>query len=154
VIAGIVVLAIALGAFIALGGIGPSGGSSPTSAGAKATASAGPSSTSPSLSPGPSPKPTADAFAAARARLADLRDAIASASGGHGIKGREANELQALLNDEQNALESHDGGAARASADQLVQAINNDIESDRIDKAQAQALVDAAQALRRAVASL
>jgi hypothetical protein len=108
----------------------------------------------PSPSARPSPKPTADRFAAAEARLVDLRDAIANVSGGHGIKGREANELQGLLADEQTALDSHDGGAARATADQLLQAIRNDTEDDGIDEDQAQALVNAAQALQRAVAGI
>ncbi len=153
-VAGVVVLAIALGALIALGGIGQSRGSPSTSAGAKATKSAPPPSTSPALSARPSPKPTADPFAAADARLSDLRNAIANASGGHGIKGREANDLQGLLADEQSALGSHDGGAARATADQILQTIRNDTEDDGIDKGQAKTLVDAAQALRRAVAGL
>jgi hypothetical protein len=148
----IAALAIGFGGLVALTGLrgtGGAGGSPSPSAGPKAspsaTASAGPSLT---------PKPTANRFAPAQARLADLRDAIAAASGGHGIKGREANDLQALLLQEQRALDSHDAGGARATADQLVQTINNDIENDRIDKDQAQALVDAAQALRDAVAVL
>jgi serine/threonine-protein kinase len=152
-IAGVVVIAIALAGLIALGGIGPSGAPS-TSAGVKTTTSAATPSRSPSPSAGPSAKPTADRFAAADARLADLRDAITTASGGHGIKGREANELQGLLADEQSALGSHDGSAARATADKLLLTIRNDIEGDRIDQDQGQALVDAAQALRTAVAGL
>ena len=149
----VVALAIAFAGLIALGGIGPSGAPS-TSAGVKATTSAPTPSRSPGASTQPSAKPTADRFASASARLAGLRDAIATASGGHGIKGREANELQSLLANEQSALDSHDGGSARTTADQLLQAIQDDVKNDRIDKAQAQALVDAAQALRKAVASL
>ena len=141
-------LAIAFGGLVALAGLGGSAGGSPSR-------SAAPSpSPSRSAGPSPTPKPAADPFAPAQARLADLRDAIAAASGGHGIKGREANELQGLLVQEQGALDSHDAGGARATADQLVQTINNDIENDRIDKDQAQALVDAAQALHDAVAGL
>jgi eukaryotic-like serine/threonine-protein kinase len=151
------IIAIALGGLFALagfGGVGGSAGSPSPSAGLTATPSAVGASPSPSSSAGPSPKPTADRFAPAIARLADLRDAIAAASGGHGIKGHEANELQGLLTNEQGALDSHDAGGARATADQLVQAIKDDIESDKINKDQAQALVDAAQALRKAVAGL
>ena len=144
-------LAIAFGGLVALVGLGGAG----RPAGGSPSLSAAPSpSPSPSAGPSPTPKPTADPFALAQARLADLRDAIAAASGGHGLKGREANELQGLLVQEQGALDSHDAGGARATADQLVQTINNDIENDRIDKDQAQALVDAAQALRDAVAGL
>jgi hypothetical protein len=62
--------------------------------------------------------------------------------------------LQGLLADEQSALGSHDGGAARATADQIFQAIRNDTEGDGIDQHQAKTLVDAAQALRSAVAGL
>lgn len=145
-------LAIGFGGLVALTGLrgtGGSGGSPSPTAGQKATPSV-----SPSAGPSPTPKPTADGFAPAQARLADLRDAIAAASGGHGIKGREAKELQELLVQEQGALDSHDAGSARATANQLVQAINNDIENDRIDKDQAQALVGAAHALRDAVAGL
>ena len=153
-IAAVVVLAILLAGLIALGGIGSSGGSASASAGVKATVAGATPSVAPSPSARPSPKPTADRFAAAEARLVDLRDAIANVSGGHGIKGREANELQGLLADEQTALDSHDGGAARATADQLLQAIRNDTEDDGIDEDQAQALVNAAQALQRAVAGI
>jgi eukaryotic-like serine/threonine-protein kinase len=145
-------LAIGLGGLVALTGLrgsGGTGGSPSPSTAPKATPSA-----SQSAGPSSTPKPTADGFARAQARLADLRDAIAAASGGHGIKGREANDLQGLLLQEQGALDSHDAGGARATANQLVQTINNDIANDRIDKDQAQALVGAAQALRDAVAGL
>jgi hypothetical protein len=149
VIAALVIGFGGLNALAGLRGTGGAGGSPSPSAGPKA-------STSATASPGPSPTPrsTADRFAPAQARLADLRDAIATATGGHGIKGREANELQDLLLQEQRALDSHDAVGARATADQLVQTINNDIKNDRIDKAQAQALVGAAKALRDAVAVL
>jgi hypothetical protein len=145
-------LAIGLGALVvltSLRGTGRAGGSPTPSAAPKATRSA-----SASAAPSPTPKPTADAFAPARSRLADLRDAIAAASGGHGIKGREANELQALLAQEQGALDAHDAGAARATADQLIQTINDDIQNDKIGEDQARSLVAAAQALRGAVARL
>jgi Protein kinase domain len=148
----IAVLAIGFGGLVALTGLrgtGGAGGSPSPSAGPKASPSA-----VASAGPSPTPKPTADRFAPAQARLADLRDAIAAASGGHGIKGREANELQGLLLQEQGALDSHDAGGARSTADQLVQTINNDIQNDKIDKAQAQALVAAAKALRDAVVVL
>jgi hypothetical protein len=148
----IAALAIGFGGLVALAGLrgtGGAGGSPSPSTGPKASPSA-------TASPGtsPTPKPTADRFAPAQARLADLRDAIAAASGGHGIKGREANDLQGLLLQEQGALDSHDAAGARATADRLVQTINNDIKNDRIDKTQAQALIGAAKALRDAVAVL
>jgi hypothetical protein len=148
----LVAFAVGFGGLVALAGLrgtGGAGGSPYPSAGPKASPSA-----SASAGPSPTSKATADPFAPAQARLADLRAAIAAASGGHGIKGREANELQGLLLQEQSALDSHDTGGARATADRLVQTINNDIENDRIDKDQAQALVGAAQALRDAVAVL
>jgi eukaryotic-like serine/threonine-protein kinase len=149
VIAAVVIGIGGLVALTGLRGIGAPGGSPSPFLGQKAS----PSATA-SAGPSPTPKPTVDRFAPAQARLADLRDAIAAASGGHGIKGREANELEGLVLQEQGALDSHDAGAARATADQLIQTINNDIKDDRIDKAQAQALAGAAKALRDAVGVL
>lgn len=149
-------LVIAFAGLVALAGFG---GGRPGSASPSVRPAATPSAAAPSPSPSPStrpsqtPRPTADAFAPAQARLANLRSAIASASGGHGIKGREANELDGLLAQEQSALDSHDAVGARTTADQLVQAINN-IKKDQIDKKQAQALIDAAEALKNAVARL
>ena len=152
-------LVIAFAGLVALTSLGEGGASSSPSPSVRpaATPSAAVPSPSPSPSPRPSrtpaPTPTADGFAPAQARLASLRNAIAAASGGHGIKGREANELNGLLTQEQRALDSHDAVGARTTAAQLVQAINN-IKSDEIDKKQAKALIDAAQALQNAVARL
>ena len=149
-IAVIAALAIGVGSLVlaSLHGTGGAGGSPSSSGGPtaslSATASAGRS---------PTAKPTADGFARAQARLSDLRAAIADASGGHGIKGREANEIQALLLQEQHSLDSRDASGARATADQLVQGINN-IKDEQIDEEQAQALKDAARALQNAVAGL
>jgi len=125
----------------------------PRAAAATPSAAAPSPSPSPSARPSQTPKPTADAFAPAQTRLANLCNAIAAASGGHGIKGREANELNGLLAQAQRALDSHDAVGARKTADQLFQAINNSIRNDRIDKKQAQVLVDA-EALQDAVARL
>lgn len=146
-------LVIAFAGLVALAGFGGGRPGSPSpSVRPAATPSAAAPSPSPSPSTRPSQTPTADAFAPAQARLADLRSAIASASGGHGIKGREANELDGLLAQEQSALDSHDAVGARTTADRLVQAINN--IKNEIDKKQAQALIDAAEALKNAVARL
>jgi eukaryotic-like serine/threonine-protein kinase len=154
-------LAIAFGGLVALVGLGgaasptgsPSGSRSPI-AGASGAASSLPASASPSASTKPKPSASPDRFAPAKARLADLRDAVAAVSGGHGIKGRAANELQGLIAQEQQALDSQDAAGARTTADQLAQTIDQDIKDDNIDKDQARTLVDAAQALRDAVANL
>ena len=149
-------LAIAFAGLLAFAGFG---GGRPSSASPSLRPTATPSASALSSSPSPStrssqtPKPTADAFAPAQARLANLRTAIAAASGGHGIKGRVAKDLNDLLAQEQRILDSHDAVGARTTADQLVQAINH-IKKDQIDKKQTQALIDAAEALQHAVARL
>ena len=148
------VLTLALGALIAVGGMGQSRVSPSTSAGAKATKSVTTPPTSPSPSAPPSPKPTVDPFTAADARLSDLRDAIANASGGHGIKGREANELRGLLADEQSALDPTMAVPRARSPTGSSRRSGNDTESDGIDEAQAKARADAVQAPRKALAGL
>jgi hypothetical protein len=149
-------LVIAFMVVVALASLGEGGSlgspSPPVRPAATPSVAAPSASPSPSARPSQTPKPTADGFAPAQARLADLRSAIAAASGGHGIKGRDANELTGLLAREQSALDSHDAAGARTTADQLVQAINK-IKND-IDKKQAQALSDVAKALQNAVARL
>ena len=152
-IVGALVIAFAgLVALTSFGEGGPNRSLSPSLRPAAISSGLAPSP-SPSSRPSRTPTATADGFAPAQARLASLRDAIAAASGGHGIKGREANELNDLLAQEQRALDSHDAAAARSTAAQLVQAIK-DIKSDEIDKKQAKSLIDAAQALQSAVARL
>ncbi|TMD30667.1 MAG: serine/threonine protein kinase [Chloroflexi bacterium] len=135
--------------------LGPSGsaaaGGSPS-----VVASASPS---PSLSPSPSPTatppptPTPDAFADARARLADVRTAIEAAKGGDGLKGKEANTLFALANDVDQAIRARDESKAGSAADRLLAQVRKDISERRVTGARASRLLDAAQALRDAIPS-
>jgi tellurite resistance protein len=99
----------------------------------------------------PTPRATLDAFAAARARLADMRAAIDAARGSGGLKGKDANELDALTNKVDQAITDRDAREAREAADKLVEEVRKDIEEGRVSGERAQRLLDAAEALRDAI---
>ncbi|HYU49155.1 MAG TPA: serine/threonine-protein kinase [Candidatus Limnocylindria bacterium] len=106
---------------------------------------------SPSPTSSPSPTPTRDAFAAARARLADVRAAIDAARGSGGLKGKDANELLALANKVGEAIDDRDASEARDAAGKLVEQVRKDIKDGDIGGDRARDLLAAAEALRDAI---
>jgi hypothetical protein len=133
----------------ALGLPGPSVGAPSPSARA-ASPSVSPSVVR-SPSPSRSPTPTVDTFAAAQARVADVRAAIDVARGAGGLKNKDANDLLRIVNDVERAIQDRDADKASEAADKLVEEVRKDIEDRRVVGSPAQRLLDAAQALQDAI---
>jgi serine/threonine-protein kinase len=121
------------------------------------TPSTAPEATSPSASPSrsptasPTPTATRDAFAEARARLADVRTAIEAARGSGGLKGKDANELQDLADTVDEAIRARDEDKAREAAGKLVEEVRKDIKDGDVSGDRARDLLAAAEALRDAI---
>jgi hypothetical protein len=134
----------------ALGLPGPSVGAPSPSARA-ASPSVSPSIVrSPSPSRSPTPTATVDAFAAARARVSDVRSAIDGARGG-GLKNKDANDLLRIVSDVERAIQDRDADKASEAADKLVEEVRKDIQDRRVVGAPAQRLLDSAEGLRDAI---
>jgi serine/threonine-protein kinase len=133
---GILALALAvavLGALFAQGGPEPS-----------ATAPV------PGSSPTPSPAATVDAPSAALPALDAVVAAIDQARGGRdGLRGNDANDLQALAEDVRQALAAGDVGAARIAAERLEEHAAD--VTDELDEARRDALEAAIDALLEAI---
>jgi serine/threonine-protein kinase len=106
---------------------------------------------SPSPTSSPSPTPTQDAFAAARARLAEMRAAIDAATGPGGLKNKDANELLHLTEDVEKAIQARDADKAAEAADKLLERVRKVIEDRDVTGSRAQRLLAAAEALRDAI---
>jgi hypothetical protein len=92
-----------------------------------------------------------DAFAAALARVADVRAAIEDARGTGGLKNKDANDLLRTVNEVERAIQDRDTDKASEAANKLVEEVRKDIEERRVVGAPAQRLLDAAEALRDAI---
>jgi hypothetical protein len=152
VILGLVLLEAALIVLLILRALGLPG-SSVVGPSARATSP----SVSPSVvrSPSPSrpatPTATVDAFAEARARLADVRAAIDGARGAGGLKNKDANDLLRIVSEVERAIQDRNADKAGEAAAKLVEEVRKDIEARRVVGAPAQRLLDAAEALRDAI---
>jgi serine/threonine protein kinase len=97
---------------------------------------------------------TAAQFADARAASDEMRAAIADARGPDGLNGREARDLENVLDQFDQALDADDPKAARDAADKLVAEVAKLIDQQAVDaegaarlRTAADQLVDAANAL-------
>jgi hypothetical protein len=142
-VAGALLAALLLGlaAFLLFGSNDPGPTASPS-----ATASVG-GSPSASASARPSATATADQFADARAASDEMRAAIADAGGDDGLKGRDARDLEKILDRFDRALDTGDTQAARDEADQLAAQVAELIEEDDVDDEVAERLRTAADGL-------
>ena len=116
-----------------------------------ATASVGESA---SASASATPSPIADQFADARAASDEMRAAIADARGADGLNGREARDLESILDQFDQALDAGDPEAARDEADKLAEKVDKLIDQQAVDgesgdrlRTAADGLVDAADSL-------
>lgn len=105
-------------------------------------------------SPAPSALPVVDPFAAATARVADLRAAIGAAKGPGTLKGKEAKELGDLLDQVARALADRDATAARAATDRLAEQVQAYVSGGTTSGEPAHALEAAVRDLVDAVALL
>jgi hypothetical protein len=163
--AGLLLVALALLALVAflawIGGssrpgiVGP--GASPVGSTASpsvgATAPASPLA-SPVATATLAPSTSADPLAAARAAVRDVQVAIAAAKGGRdGLKGKEANDLDAIVNSVQQALDDGTLRDAAKRSDELVHRVEDLIRRRAVTGQQADQLLAAARALRDALGS-
>ena len=117
-----------------------------------------PASPSPTASVGGSPSAAAsaiaDPFADARAASDEMRAAIAGARGAGGLNGREANDIEGVLDQFERALDADDLNAARDAADKVAAQVADLVDQRAVDAAAggrlrtaADGLVDAAHSL-------
>ena len=149
VVVGALLLALLLGlaAFLLFG----SGGSGQTASPSATASGSGSTSASASATASATPDPFADARAASKA----MRAAIAAVKGPDGLSGREAKDLDSLLDKFDRALDADDPKAARDSADKVAAQVAELIKHKAVDangaarlQAAADELVAAANALR------
>ena len=121
----------------------------PTDSGSSPSPSA---STSPSPSPTSSaslaPTPTVDPFTTAGTASTDMRAVIASSRGKGGLKGREAKDLEGLLDQFDLSVRDRDASAAREAANKVVEQVAALIERQAIDDQTAAQLQTASDRLR------
>ena len=139
-------LLLGLAAFLPLGSDDPGPTASPS-----ATASVGGSA---SVSASARPSATADQFGDARAASDEMRAAIADARGDDGLGGRDARDLEKILDRFDRALDTGDTQAVRDEADKLAAQVAELIEQQAVHaegaarlRAAADGLVDAANGL-------
>jgi hypothetical protein len=111
-------------------------------------------SASASATPSATPSATADQFADARAASDEMRAAIANARGPDGLNGREARDLESILDQFDQALDADDPQAARDEADNMAAEVTKLIDQQAVDaesgdrlRTAADGLVEAAKAL-------
>ena len=146
----LVALIVAVAAFMLFESNGLGGKASPL-----ATASVDESgSASASATPSATPSATADQFADARAASDEMRAAIANARGPDGLNGREARDLESILDQFDQALNADDPQAARDEADNMAAEVTKLIDQQAVDaesgdrlRTAADGLVEAAKAL-------
>jgi eukaryotic-like serine/threonine-protein kinase len=153
---GIVAVIVLLVLLALAGAFGAAPVATPGRTASPATPAPSPTAVSPipTASPSPSPPPVPDPFAAATARVADVRAAIDAARGPGALKGNEAKKLGDLLDRVAHALAAGDVTAARAAADQLATQVQEYLSGGTIGGEPAQALVAAVLKLVGAVAAL
>jgi serine/threonine-protein kinase len=117
----------------------------------QATPSLGPS---PTVGVSPSPSATVDPFSDARAASDEMRAAIADARGADGLNGREARDLESVLDQFDRALDDNDVTTARDAANELDRQVTELIDQGAVDAAGAARLADAADALVAAANAL
>lgn len=139
-------LLLGLAAFLLFGSDDPGPVASPS-----ATASVGGSA---SASASARPSATTDQFADARAASDEMRAAIADARGADGLNGRDARDLEKVLDRFDRALDTGDSQTARDEADKLAAQVAELIEQQAVDpqaadrlRTAAEGLVDAANGL-------
>ncbi len=153
----LLVAAVVLGSIVVL--LALAGGSADR---ASPTPSIGPtdsgSSPSPSASTSPSPTPTSsatlapaptvDPFTTAGTASTEMRAVIASSRGKGGLKGREAKDLEGLLDQFDRSVRERDASAAREAANKLAEQVAALIERQAIDAQTAAPLQTASDRLR------
>lgn len=139
-------LVLGLAAFLLFG----SDDSGPT-ASPSATASVGGSATASATAPASA---TADQFADARAAGDEMRAAIADARGADGLNGRDARDLEKILDRFDRALDTADPQTARDEADRLAAQVAELIEKEAVDAQAAARLRAAAEGLLAAANGL
>jgi hypothetical protein len=139
-------LSLGLAAFLLFGSDDPGPTASPSS-----TVSVGGSA---SASASARPSATADQFADARAASDEMRAAIADARGADGLTGRDARDLEKILDRFDRALDTGDTETVRHEADKLAAQVAELIEQQAVHaegaarlRAAADGLVDAANGL-------
>jgi hypothetical protein len=90
---------------------------------------------------------TADLFADARAASDEMRAAIADARGPDGLNGREARDLEDVVNQFDRALDAGDPKAARDEANKLATKVSKLIDQQAVDAESADRLLTAADGL-------
>jgi serine/threonine-protein kinase len=113
-----------------------------------------PSPTPTIASPSPSAAPVADPFAAATARVADLRAAIDAAKGPGALKGNDAKKLGDLLDKVAGALADRDAPAASAATDRVAAQVEAYVSGDTLSGEPARAVEAATLDLVNSVAEL
>jgi len=148
VIAGTLLVALFLGlaAFLFFGSDGPGGTASPS-----VTGSVG---GSPSASVSARPTGTVDPFVDARAASDEMRAAIAAARGPDGLNGREAKDLEGLLDRFDRALDNGDPKTARDEATKLAEQVAELIDQRAVDAQAADRLDTAVDRLVAAASTL
>ena len=160
-VVGMLVAALLLGlaAFLLLGSDGWDRRTSPSVAGGGTSPSASasaPPTAAPTSSPAPSPTPTAalDPYGNARAASDEMLAAIAAAQGPGGLNGREAKDLESLLDRFDRALDKHDPKAARDEATKLAGQVAKLIDKRAVDAEAADRLQTASDRLVAAANAL
>ena len=105
-------------------------------------------------SPSPSPAPVPDLFAAATARVADLRAAIDASKGPGALKGNDAKKLGDLLDKVAGALADRNAPAASAATDSVAAQVEAYVSDGTLSGEPARALEAAVRDLVDAVAAL
>jgi hypothetical protein len=96
--------------------------------------------------------PSTDPLADARAAIRDARLAIAVAKGGRdGLKGKEANDLDARVNAVEQALDEDNLRDAAKRANDLVKRVDDLVRRRAVSGQQADRLVAAARELQEAI---
>jgi hypothetical protein len=148
VVVGALLIALLLGlaAFMLFRFDGSGGTASPS-----ASASVG---ASPSGTVSASPTRTVDPFYDARAASDEMRAAIAAARGPDGLNGREARDLESLLDQFDRALDNDDPKTARDEANKLAGQVAELIDQGAVDAQGAARLRTAADGLVAAANAL
>ena len=139
-------LLLGLAAFLLFGSDDPGPAASPS-----ATASVGGSASPPASA---RPSATADQFADARAASDAMRAAIADTRGADGLTGRDARDLEKILDRFDRALDTGDPQTARDEADKLAAQVAKLIDQQAVDAQGAAGLRTAADGLVAAANAL
>jgi len=151
-IVAVIVLLVLLAIAGAFGG-GPS--APPGSSGPAPSPSASPAdSPLPSTSPSLPPSPIADPFAVAAAHAADVRAAIDAGHGPGALKGKEAKQLNDLLDQVAGALAGGDAAGATTATGRLAAQVQAYVSDGIVEGEPGQALEAAVRDLVTAVAAL